>query len=258
MTSEVFPMSSVHAKKKQAGAAGKGAIYIGTSGFSYPEWVGHFYPAGTRGEEMLHYYAGKLNTVEVNNTFYRLPAPEVIKGWRASAGPGFHFAVKASQRITHRPGFGLDDGFLTLFLTRVALLKENLGALLFQFPPYFGDKVKALEFVGHIQNHIPRLVHAAPVMEVRSPKLLNPDFFKPLSDAGIALCLNDEYLEPAQWPEPGDIAYLRLRNETYPPKEMKAFARLLKKWSGQGKDCYVFFQHEGRATDLAMALKKLI
>jgi uncharacterized protein YecE (DUF72 family) len=74
----------------------------------------------------------------------------------------------------------------------------------------------------------------------------------------VALCLNDEYLAPALWPEPGKVAYLRLRRDDYTPRELKAFAQRLKKWSGQGKACYVYFQHEGRATELALALKKMV
>jgi uncharacterized protein YecE (DUF72 family) len=236
----------------------KGGIYIGTSGFSYPEWIGSFYPLGTKGPDMLRYYASQLNTVEVNNTFYRLPSPEIIQTWRESAGKGFHFTIKASQRITHRVDFGLSEGFFETFLSRVALLKKNLGPILFQFPPYFGDLEKALGFLKQIKAGIPRLVKALPVMEVRHPRLLKTDFFEALKAAGVALCLNDEYLEPALWPEPGEVAYLRLRRDDYTLKELKAFSQLLKKWSGQGKICYVYFQHEGRATELALALKKLI
>jgi uncharacterized protein YecE (DUF72 family) len=251
-------MAVLPLKKKAGKKAGKGAVYIGTSGFSYHEWIGTFYPQGIKGPGMLSYYASQLDTVEVNNTFYRLPSPEVIRGWQKSAGPGFRFTVKASQRITHRPDFGLTDGFFTTFLTRVALLKGNLGTVLFQFPPYFGDLSRALGFVQQLREAVPRVVKATPVVEVRNPKLLKAEFFEPLAAAGVALCLNDEYLDSAHWPEPGAVAYLRLRRDDYPPRELKDFALLLIKWSGQGKTCYVYFQHEGRSTELARALKKLI
>lgn len=244
-----------------AGKAGKnlssGNIYIGTSGFSYREWVGPFYPAHTGPSGMLGYYAGRFNAVEVNSTFYRLPSPGIIQTWRQSAGPGFRFAIKASQRITHRPDFGLAEGFLDIFLSRIALLQKHLGPLLFQFPPHFGRLETALGFVKEITARIPRLAKTDPVMEVRHPALLQAEFFESLAAAGVNLCCNDEYLEPGRWPEPAGIAYVRLRRETYGREELKALARRLKKWSCQGKDSYVFFQHEGRAFELAGALQRL-
>jgi uncharacterized protein YecE (DUF72 family) len=246
------------AERSKAGRPqAKGAIRIGTSGFSYREWIGAFYPEGTQPADMLHYYASRLDTVEVNNTFYRLPSPEIVEGWRKSAGPGFHFAVKANQRITHRRDLGRTDDFFSLFLDRIALFKERLGPVLFQFPPYFGDLGTALDFVRQVQAATPRQVRV-PVIEVRNPKLLQPEFFTPAVAAGVNLCFNDEFLEPAKWPEPGPVAYLRLRSETYTARELKGFAGRLKDWSAQGRDSYVFFQHEGRATELALALKKLI
>lgn len=231
-------------------------VYLGTSGFSYREWVGRFYPSGIKPAGMLAYYAGHFQAVELNNTFYQLPSEDNIQTWRESVPPGFRFAVKASQRITHRRDFGMADGFFTFFLSRIHGLGERLGPILFQFPPYFEDAEAVLAFIRQMQEWIPRRVPATPVVEVRNRRLLQPEFFRQLAAVRVNLGINDEYLGRSEWPDPVDIAYLRLRREDYAPEDLRALAVQLQSWSARGKTCYVFFKHEARAPELARNLAR--
>jgi uncharacterized protein YecE (DUF72 family) len=215
------------------------SIYIGTPGYAYREWLGAFYPKGTKSGEMLPYYARHFNAVEINNTFYQLPSEAKLETWKASVGTDFRFAVKANQAITHRRGFGIPGGQLEIFLARTALLGERLGPLLFQFPPHFGDMESLLDFIKHL-HLLSRRFPITPVVEVRHPKLLQPDIFAVLHDQQIDLCINDENLEPSQWPDPRTVAYLRLRNSEYSKEALQEAAGWLKRFQKQEKDGYVF------------------
>ena len=118
-------------------AEGRMAVHVGTSGWSYPEWKGSFYPEDLKSDRMLAYYGERFDSVEVNNTFYRLPKREVLEGWAAQVPPGFSFVVKASQRITHRAKLGPDSADpLRYLLETCGALGEKLGPVLFQTPPW--------------------------------------------------------------------------------------------------------------------------
>lgn len=231
-----------------------GNIYIGTSGFSYREWVGCFYPRGLKGLSILNYYASQFNTVELNNTFYQLPSAESLESWRDNVGYDFRFSVKANQRITHRKDFGVSEDFFKLFLAQVSTLSDKLGPILFQFPPSFGKPERLLEFISQMKEWIPKPFPFQPVIELRNHKLLTPETFTNLHQNKIHLCFNDAYLEPNDWPEPLEIVYIRLRNYPYIDEYLKDIAFLLKHWSNQGKECYLFFKHELIAPELAQKL----
>jgi uncharacterized protein YecE (DUF72 family) len=110
-------------------------LYVGTSGFSYKEWKGTFYPADLPDKQMLHYYGGRFRTVEINNTFYRMPKPALLEAWASDVPPDFRFVLKASQRITHVQRLKNTDDSVSYLLEVAGTLKERLGALLFQLPP---------------------------------------------------------------------------------------------------------------------------
>src|SRR5881396_2471884 len=110
-------------------------ILVGTSGWSYKEWKGGFYPPKLPPDEMLRFYASRFPTVEVNNSFYRIPSESVLAGWSAQVSGGFRFVLKASRRITHNNRLKDDDGSLGYFLRAVNPLGERLGPTLFQLPP---------------------------------------------------------------------------------------------------------------------------
>src|SRR5687768_9142702 len=119
-----------------------GRIHIGTSGWHYKHWIGTFYPAGTKTDEQFSFYEQKFNTVEINNSFYRLPSPEVFKGWRKDSPSTFLFVVKASRYITHQKKLKEPRETTKKFFANVKFLKEKLGPILFQLPPAW--KVNAL------------------------------------------------------------------------------------------------------------------
>src|SRR5262245_32856012 len=112
-------------------------ILAGTSGYSYKEWKGTFYPAKIRADEMLAYYGQRFSTVEINNTFYRMPKISVLETWEEQVPDGFRFVLKASQRITHHRRLNDVEEATGILLRNSALLLEKLGALLFQLPPNF-------------------------------------------------------------------------------------------------------------------------
>jgi uncharacterized protein YecE (DUF72 family) len=234
-------------------------IYIGTSGYSYREWVGVFYPPGIKGPEMLGYYAARFNAVEINNTFYQLPAPETLNAWKERVGPGFRFAVKAGRMITHGDDFGIPGGYLELFLSRVAGLGERLGPVLFQFPAAQGDPERLAEFFEYLKRRPVREGLAfTPVIELRNRKLLNRGFIDALHGYQLDLCLNDGYLAPEEWPEPRETAYLRLRNGPYDRDALRRIAVRVREWAGRGKDGYLFFKHETTAPKLAATMAEVL
>src|SRR5262245_21274774 len=110
-------------------------LFVGTSGYAYKEWKGSFYPEDLPAKDMLRFYAGRFGTVEINNTFYRLPKPSVLQAWAAHVPAHFRFALKAPQRITHFQRLKGSNATLKDFLKVAATLKARLGPLLFQLPP---------------------------------------------------------------------------------------------------------------------------
>lgn len=229
-------------------------IYIGTSGFSYREWIGSFYLSGIKGSKMLKFYAAHFNAVELNNTFYRLPSPEALDSWREATVPGFRFAVKASQNITHRRDYGMSEGYFELFLSRITALKDQLGPVLFQFPPTYGNPERLDEFITHLDNLLPNYPQIIPVIELRNKRLLNPVIFDILRNHHLNLCLNDAFISPEEWPKPTKTAYLRLRNGPYQPDYLRKIGVFIKQWANSGQDSYVFFKHEIIAPELAREL----
>lgn len=233
-------------------------IYIGTSGFSYREWMGKFYPRTLKNSELLSYYATQFNTVEINNTFYRIPSAEALDSWGETVGPDFVFTVKANQKITHRKDFGIPGGEFELFLSRVSVLKRRLGPVLFQFPPAFGKPEKLMEFIQELRTLLTRHRSIIPVIELRNKKLLDREFLQILWAQGVNLCFNDAFLTPDEWPEPLKVVYLRLRNGPYEKDFLKGIGASLKRWADHGRDCYVFFKHEIDAPEMAREMLEIL
>lgn len=121
-------------------------IYIGTSGFSYREWIGKFYPKGMKNSELLSYYTSHFNAVEINSTFYKLPSSSMIESWKECVSKDFRFSAKVSQRITHRKDFGATDDYFRVFFSQIASIGDWFGPLLFQFPPTFGKPERLDQF----------------------------------------------------------------------------------------------------------------
>jgi uncharacterized protein YecE (DUF72 family) len=213
-------------------------LSVGTSGFSYAEWKGPFYPADLPAARMLTYYAERLPAVEINNTFYRLPRRSVLEGWAAQVPESFRFAVKASQRITHMKRLA-DVGDETNYLLDVVqALGERLGVLLFQLPPNF--KLE-LERFDRFLELLPAGTRAA--FEFRHASWLDPRVHERLRARACAWVVTDQdegaapdFLLTAPW------TYLRLRRASYAREELAAWAARLR--SRSLDEAFVFFKHE--------------
>jgi uncharacterized protein YecE (DUF72 family) len=227
-------------------------LLVGTSGFSFPEWKGSFYPADIAGGEMLRYYGERLAAVEINNTFYRMPKREVLAGWSEQVPTGFRFAVKAPQRITHWKRLleaGEDTAF---FLGQLGALGDRLGAVLFQLPPHL-KREPAGDQPGRLEAFLPLLAaFPAPVaFEFRHPSWSDPQVGGILAAAGCAVCASDTDEEPAAIVPGTPFGYLRLRRSEYDEAALRDWAARI---GDQGwQRAFVFFKHEeeGRGPQLA-------
>jgi len=222
--------------------------WVGTSGFSYDEWVGSFYPDDLPSKERLAFYASKLPAVEINNTFYRMPKAAMLEGWAAQVPGRFRFVLKASQKITHFKRLKPEAADETEYLLRTAaVLGERLGPILFQLPPHLKLDLPRLD--GFLAT-LPEGTRAA--FEFRHESWASGEVTARLHDRNLARCVAD--VDDA--PEPdvaagADWGYLRLRRVAY---DDDALARWRDRAVAAGwKDAYVFFKHEDEATGPRLA-----
>jgi len=225
-------------------------IFTGTSGFSYPEWCGRFYPAGLSGAQMLGYYATRLATVEINNTFYRMPNQDTVATWRDEVPDSFCFAVKASRRITHQKRLiDVSDDVAHLFGV-VDVLGPKLGPVLFQLPPFLKKDLSALrDFLACL----PAGRRAA--LEFRHPSWFADDVYSALAQSNVALVGGD--LEEAEKSPPlvatADFGYLRLRRLDYDPSGIAEWGARIAAQSWQS--AYAYLKHEVLGPLFAEALR---
>ena len=232
------------------------AIHIGTSGWSYQEWKGSFYPPDLASDAMLSYYADRFNSVEVNNTFYRLPKREVLAGWAGKVPLGFSFVIKASQRITHKARLGADAADpLAYLLDACGELGDRLGPVLFQTPPWLKRDVPLLK---NFLALLPPEVRGA--FEFRSTSWFDEEIYEALRERNAALVLADTGEEEKDPPlvRTADWGYARLRRVEYPGKLLETWAQRL---GDIGWDhLWAFFKHEDEGTGprLAARFRELI
>jgi uncharacterized protein YecE (DUF72 family) len=225
-------------------------LWVGTSGYSYKEWKGSFYPEKLPASRMLAYYAERLPAVEINNTFYRLPKPSVLESWASQVPAAFRFAVKASRRITHMKRL-VDAGDETGFLLRsVESLGERLGALLFQLPPTLRLDLPRLErFVELLPAGTPA------AFEFRHASWREPAVRDLLRARGFAWCDADMDEEPAAELAGGERGYLRLRRSDYSDADLADWALRVRS-RGWSQAC-VFFKHEDAGAGPRLAARFL-
>jgi len=214
-------------------------IFAGTSGFSYAEWCGRFYPEALPGDRMLGFYAGRLPTVEINNTFYRMPKQETVLAWGAEVPEAFQFAVKASRRITHsRKLADVGDDVAYLF-DIVGALGAKLGPVLFQLPPFLK---KDLGLLDSFLAVLPEGRRAA--LEFRHPSWFSDDVYSALAARNVALVGGD--LEEAEKSPPlvatADFGYLRLRRLDYDPAGIAEWGERVAEQSWGA--VYAYLKHE--------------
>jgi uncharacterized protein YecE (DUF72 family) len=213
-------------------------VLAGTSGYAFKEWKGPFYPEDLSDDGMLAFYASRFPTVEINNTFYRLPKEKVLVDWGAQAPPGFTFSIKASQRITHFARLKAEAADPLAFLLRnTASLGDKLGPILFQLPPNLKKDLERLQRFLELLPDGRRFT-----IEFRHESWFEDDVIDTLRARDVALCVSEQddwkapLLSTASW------GYLRLHRFDYDEASLGAWARdvCTQAWS----DAYVYFKHD--------------
>jgi uncharacterized protein YecE (DUF72 family) len=227
-------------------------LLAGASGYAFKEWKGDFYPEKIKPEEMLAYYAERLPTVEINNTFYRMPAVEMLKAWVTATPAAFRFAIKAPRRITHIARLKPDAADSVAFLYRnLAALGDKRGPVLFQLPPNLKKDLPRLEAFLHM---LPQDHRAA--FEFRNETWFDQDVYAALKLAGASLCFSErEDNAPPPLVETVPWGYVRLRLETYSRDELQAWARRLEATSW--RPIHAYFMHEPTAPAYAKTLMEV-
>lgn len=228
-------------------------VWIGTSGFSYPEWKGSFYPEDLPAKKMLGYYSERFNTVEINNTFYRMPSPDVVESWTRGVPEQFRFVLKAPQRITHRERLKESGDSLAAFVRAAEKLGPRKAPFLFQLPPFFkADVARLSEFLAIV----PAGERAA--FEFRHDSWFTEETYTALRTRGAALCISDT--EKLRTPFVATTAwgYLRLRDAEYGEDELRRWADQLRAQTWE--EAFVFFKHEeaGKGPQLARKLRDIL
>lgn len=227
-------------------------LLAGASGYSFKEWKGDFYPEKIKPEDMLAYYAERLPTVEINNTFYQMPKTAVLENWARLVPPAFRFAIKASRRITHFARLKADASAENVrFLYRqLATLGDKRGPVLFQLPPFLKKDLPRLqEFLQLLPDG-----HRA-AFEFRNDSWFDDDVHAALKGAGASLCFSErEDGSPPALVETAPWGYVRLRLETYSQEALEQWAARLAQTGW--RDTFVYFMHEPTAPAQAQALMK--
>jgi uncharacterized protein YecE (DUF72 family) len=232
-------------------------LYAGTSGFAYPAWKPGFYPAKTSAKQFLKYYAGRLNCVEINYTFRRLPSASTLENWVAQTDPGFVFAVKANMRITHILRLKNAEDATGLFLKMIDPLRSarRLGPILFQLPPAMKCDVALLRSYLEL---LPGDLRYA--FEFRHASWLVEEVYDALGQRNVSLCIAES--EKLEVPEviTADFVYYRLRKPEYTADDVDGIVTRAKEVLATGRDLYLMFKHEESpegALHAEMVLKKV-
>jgi uncharacterized protein YecE (DUF72 family) len=216
-------------------------LFAGTSGFSYPAWKPDFYPKNVPAKGFLEYYATRLNSVEANYTFRRLASASVLEGWLKATPPGFAFACKAHQKLTHFMKMQDAEGFTEVFLKSLEPLRiaRRLGPVLYQFPPTFKCDLERLD--GYLAL-LPGDMRFA--FEFRNPSWLTGEVYDRLAKRNIALCLAESDRLEVPKVLTADFTYFRLRKGDYSEEARQEIAANVKDLLAGGRDVYVYFKHE--------------
>lgn len=237
------------------------SIYIGCSGWHYLHWLSDFYPADAKPAEFLQLYLQHFDTVEINNSFYRLPTTKALENWRESVPARFKFAVKASRYITHNKKLKDSGESFFNFFERIDLLRDRLGPILFQLPPkwkYNGRRLE--EFLGRLPT-----THNY-VFEFRNPDWLREEMFDLLRSHQVGFCIHD--MPGSVTPElvTGKIAYIRFHGNGekygggYPDELLDYWAEKIVEWSKKRITVFVYFNNDigGFAPRNALTLKNRV
>ena len=230
-------------------------IWIGTSGYNYPEWKGSFYPEKLPASKMLPYYAARFTTVEINYTFYRLPTESIVANWAAATPQDFRLTLKAPKRITHDRRLRDCGVLLQSFCEVAGTLGPRLGVLLFQLGPSFKCDLGLFDaFLGDL----PRAARAA--FEFRHPSWLSDEVYARLRARNLALCIADSERQTTPVVVTADYGYFRLRDEGYTSATIGQWADEIRRHQHAWTDTYVYFKHEeaGKGPVFAEELKGVL
>lgn len=231
--------------------------YLGTSGFSYPEWKGSFYPDKLKNADMLSHYAGRLPSVELNNTFYRLPRRSVLESWHNQVHEGFRFAVKASRRITHFKKLNDAEELVEYLLGGLSALSTRLGPILFQLPPTMRADAPLL---GAFLQSLPSDIQGVPLLpafEFRHKSWFTDEIFALLEKQGATMVSGDldESAKDPPLVRTAPFAYLRLRKTTeYTEEELDSWAARIR--ALKIEQIFAYFKHEEAGPDFAQRLEQ--
>jgi uncharacterized protein YecE (DUF72 family) len=214
--------------------------YIGTSGFSYPEWKPSFYPAKLPQKGFLAHYASRLSAVEIDSTFYRFPRPTTLDAWRGATGPGFRFALKAPQKITHRERLVAGSDAVAYWASLLPRLGDRLGIVLYQLPPFLKrDDERLAAFIA-------ALPPGAPVaFEFRHASWFCSEIYALLRRHEAALCIRDADDETTPLEITARCTYLRLRRAVYGPDGRRFWRERIDDWTARDIEVFAFVKHEG-------------
>jgi uncharacterized protein YecE (DUF72 family) len=233
---------------------GSGQLRVGTSGYSYKEWKGNFYPKKLPDGQMLSFYAERFTTVEINYTFYRMPTEAALLNSAKMVPEGFRFALKVNQKITHILRLRNCESTLKRFLEVASVLGEGdrLGPILIQLPPNFKfDRPLLEDFLALRPDAF------AFAFEVRHPSWYTEETYEVLRKNKTALCLSETDKQTPPEVLTAGFTYARLRLENYTPKQIKDWRKRFDGWLAQGVDVYVYFKHEDAGMAPAYASKLL-
>ncbi|HIE09036.1 MAG TPA: DUF72 domain-containing protein [Armatimonadetes bacterium] len=234
---------------------------IGTSGWVYPHWRGRFYPEGLPQPEWLKFYARSFPTAEINASFYRLPSERTVKGWHANSPRRFVFAVKGSRFITHIKRLKDAEEPLRTFASRISLLGEKLGPVLWQLPPNLKRDDERLS--GFLELLPKGWLHA---FEFRHPSWFCDEVLDLLARHNVALCIFSRPDFPCPEVATTGWVYIRMHgseslySSCYTLDELRSWAERIERFLSDGKDVYVYFNNDvnAYAVQNGLVLMKLL
>ena len=237
------------------------SIHIGTSGWHYGHWQGPFYPETLGSGDFLKFYSQKFHTVEINNSFYKLPEAATLKAWKDTVPANFIFAAKGSRFITHMKKLKDPEQSLSIFMERITHLGEKLGPILFQLPPrWFFNPERLRLFLAALPENFRY------ALEFRDPSWINDQTYQALADRGAAFCIYElaGYLSPKQ--VTADLVYIRLHGPgdayqgSYDNRTLAGWAGAISTWAAQGKEVFCYFDNDeaGYAAQNALELQDML
>ncbi len=230
-------------------------FFVGVSGFSYASWKGNFYPKGLKSEDFLSFYSGKLNSVEINSSFYAPPSAAMVKSWASRTGEDFRFAIKSPRLITHtlKIGKGAPEAADRLGKT-LDLLEGKLGPVLFQLPPFFRQDLRTLE------SFLTQTAGMKKVFEFRHDSWLNDSTYQLLEKHDAGFCIAEtEHMKPIL-KVTGGLPYFRLRRDLYAASDVEKWTEKIRDIIKGSEQAYVYLRHDetGDNATYAVWLKEKI